>query len=601
MPRSPPAAASRPSRSPRIGSRQALRTRAVGREEAAMSRASLLRHVVAFLVALVAHTADAADSLATIAPVPRPGPYPVACSNVAQDFARLAPLETADMYWRGVPRDDGAARYVTELLSEPGALTYSYTVPDDGVLFGRFANAAVTDVAIVCYPTTAANTRADYALPDGRSIPRMQRGDDAPILAGPGPFPTILFSHGYAGSPIESTYFGAQLTLASFGYVTVAPFHGDLRWSLLGFEAILDDGITAETLWRDYVAMQALRPITASRLLDRLAAHPQWAGALDLAHVGGFGVSQGGETMMLLAGGALTTTVFQDSKPVTHDARLTSAVGYIPYFGLSFLPAFGRDQEGLDGVTLPFLAIGGTDDNLAQIERIEQGVRRLRGTRSLVAITGLQHDLEPSFPDDIFTWSIVFLDAQMRGDAAAMAELQRMTGVAGGGEDVRRVDYTAPLPATGDERIVIEYYHEGFGHYFVTADADEAAGLDTGAGGWARTGLAFKATDAASTAGLPNCRFFGIFGAISTHFYTINADECAGLMQAPPWQFEKYAFRAEFPNAEDCPHDRTRVMRLFNNFKGGALNHRYTTSASEAASLASDGWILEGAVFCAKP
>jgi len=536
-----------------------------------------------------------------IPPVLRPGIYPVACSNVAQDFSRVVPPETADMYWRGVPRDNGAPRYITELLSEPGALTYTYPVPGDTDLFGRYANTSVTDVALVCYPTTAANTRADYALPNGNAIPRMQRGTEAPILAGPGPWPVVLFSHGYAGSPIDGTYLGAQLTLASFGYVTVAPFHGDLRWSVIGFEAILEDGIEALTLWQNYVAMQALRPITASRMLDMLGANAQWAGTLDLAHVGGFGISQGGETMMLLAGAALTTTVFQDSKPVTHDTRLKSAVGYIPYFGLSFLPAFGRDQEGIDGVTLPFLAIAGTDDNLAQIERTEQGVRRLGGTRSLVAITGLQHDLEPSYPDDIFTWTIVFLAAQMHNNAQAMATLQRMTSVAGGGEDIRRIDYTAPLPASGDERIVIEYYHAGFNHYFVTADADEAAGLDTGAGGWARTGLTFKATDAASASGLPNCRFFGIFGAISTHFYTINADECAGLMTTPPWQFEKYAFRAEFPSAEDCPWDRTRVVRLFNNFLGGALNHRYTTSASEAASLAADGWIVEGAVFCAKP
>ena len=566
-----------------------------------MTRNTCRKFAIAAFAAVVSQAANAADSLAVIAPVPRPGPYPVACSNVAQDFSRVAPLETADMYWRGVPRDDGAPRYITELLSEPGALTYAYTVPGDGELYGRYANRAVTDVALVCYPTTAANTRPDFALPDGRVIPRMQRGTDGPILAGAAPLPVVLFSHGYAGSPIESTYLGAQITLASFGYVTVAPFHGDLRWSLIGFEAILDDGLTAEALWLDYVAMQAIRPITASRMLDMLAAHPQWSGALDLAHVGGFGISQGGETMMLLAGAALTTTVFQDSKPVTHDTRLTSAVGYIPYFGLSFLPAFGRDQEGIDGVTLPFLAIGGTDDGLAQIERIEQGVRRLGGTRSLVAITGLQHDLEPSYPDDIFTWSIVFLDAQMRGDAQAMAKLQRMTSVAGGGEDIRRIDYTAPLPPTGEERIVIEYHHAGFDHYFVTADPAEAAGLDTGAGGWARTGLTFKALDATSTFGLANCRFFGIFGAVSTHFYTINEAECEGLLDTPPWVFENFAFRAILPAAEDCLPDATRVVRLFNNFKGGALNHRYTTSASEAASLGADGWIVEGAVFCARP
>jgi hypothetical protein len=561
------------------------------------------RRVVAIAVslAIASSAASAADSLAVIPPIARPGPYPVACSNVAQDFSRVGANETADLYWRGVPRDDGSPRYVTDLLSEPGALTYGYTAPGDGDLFGRYANRAITDAALVCYPTTAANARADYPLPNGNVVPRMQRGADAPILATPGPLPVVLFSHGYAGSPIDGTYLGAQLTLASFGYVTVAPFHGDLRWSLLGFEAIFDEGITGLTLWEDYVAMQALRPITASRLFDNLAIHPHWAGAVDLARIGGFGISQGGETMMLLAGAALTTTVFQDSKPVIHDARLASAVGYIPYFGLSWLPAFGDDNEGIDGVTLPFLAIGGTDDDLAQLERIEQGVRRLGGTRTVVAITGLGHDLEPAFPDDIFTWTSVFLDSQMRGDAVATAKLQRMTSVAGGGEDVRRIDYTAPRAAVGDERIVVEYFHAGFGYYFVTADPVEAAGLDTGAGGWARTGLTFKAIDAAATSGLPDCRFFGIFGNVSTHFYTINADECAGLMATPPWVFEKYAFRADFPVAEDCPADRMRVVRVYNNFQGGAVNHRFTTSASEALSLTGDGWVIEGAVFCTPP
>jgi hypothetical protein len=173
--------------------------------------------------------------------------------------------------------------------------------------------------------------------------------------------------------------------------------------------------------------------------------------------------------------------------------------------------------------------------------------------------------------------------------------------VAGGAVDERRIDYTAPLPATGDVRSVVEFYHAGFDHYFVSADQDEIAGLDTGAGGWARTGLAFNAIDASATAGLANCRFFGIFGSVSTHFYTINADECATVTADPAWTFEKYAFRAEMPAAEDCPADRMRVVRVFNNFQGGALNHRYTTSASEAASLAGEGWIVEGAVFCTPP
>ena len=133
--------------------------------------------------------------------------------------------------------------------------------------------ATVRDVAIVCYPTTAANARADYPLPDGDVVvPRMQRGGDAPILPPGGRLPVLVYSHGFAGSPVDANYLGAMFALASQGYVTVAPFHGDLRYSLLGFEAILDDGITTEGLWRDFVAMQAIRPVGASALLDALAA-----------------------------------------------------------------------------------------------------------------------------------------------------------------------------------------------------------------------------------------------------------------------------------------------------------------------------------------
>jgi len=67
---------------------------------------------------------------------------------------------------------------------------------------------------------------------------------------------------------------------------------------------------------------------------------------------------------------------------VTVDRRLKAAVGYIPFFGEPFLPAFGRDQHGLDGVTLPYLAISGTADTTAPLVVTEQGIERLTGRGS---------------------------------------------------------------------------------------------------------------------------------------------------------------------------------------------------------------------------
>ena len=566
-----------------------------------MRRAALAASLVAAMGA--AQPALGADSLAVVAPIARPGPYPVACSNVAQDFGRLGPLETASEYWRGLPRSDGTPRYATDLLSEAAdALVYAYAVPVDDELFGRYGGTAVSDLAIVCYPTTTANARADYPLPNGNLVPRMQRAGDAPILPPGGPWPVVLHSHGYAGSPLDGTYLGAMLTLASFGYVTAAPFHGDPRWSLLGFEAIFEEGIAGEALWRDYVAMQAIRPVGASALLDALGAHPHWRDALDLARVGGFGISQGGSTLMLMGGAALTTSVFQASRPIGADPRLAAAAGYIPYFGLSFLPSFGRNQSGVDGVVLPYLAIAGGSDPLADFDRVVQGIDRLGSTRSLVVLEGVGHDLDPPYPDDVFTWAIVFLDAQLRGNREANAKLQRMTAVAGGGNDRRTSDYTSPLPPVGDERGVVEFHHAGFDHYFVTAEPGEIAGLDAGSPpGWRRTGYTFKALDGAAAASLPSCRYYGVFGALATHFYSILPNECADLAANPSWTFETNAFRADAPAANDCPADAMLVTRLYNQGASGAPNHRMLTSANEAARLVSNGWLSEGPVLCARP
>ena len=87
---------------------------------------------------------------------------------------------------------------------------------------------------------------------------------------------------------------------------------------------------------------------------------------------------------------------------------------------------------------------------------------------------------------------------------------------------------------------VVEYYNAGFGHYFTTADADEIAGLDAGAFDFAfvRTGREFNAFVSPVAGTVPVCRFFttpGTFGSKSSHFYTANAAECAGLKLNPAW------------------------------------------------------------------
>src|SRR5204862_6146054 len=111
---------------------------------------------------------------------------------------------------------------------------------------------------------------------------------------------------------------------------------------------------------------------------------------------------------------------------------------------------------------------------------------------------------------------------------------------------------------------VVEYFHAGFGHYFITADPEEVAGLDAGAygGAFVRTGRQFNAWNAPSAGTMPVCRFFTVaFAPKSSHFYTADAAECDGVKLNPSWQYEKIAFYIGVPAAGACAAGTVPVYR----------------------------------------
>ncbi len=164
------------------------------------------------------------------------------------------------------------------------------------------------------------------------------------------------------------------------------------------------------------------------------------------------------------------------------------------------------------------------------------------------------------------------------------------------GSGLYRVDLGSGVPA-GDRR-AIEFHHQAFDHYFVSADTDEVAGLDAGVfEGWSRTGEGFRVADANDPGNLPVCRFFGRFPPQSTHFYTPYPHECEGLTADPNWIFEKIAFGLALPTAppqRGCPPGTRALRRFYNDFMGGAPNHRYSTSPITYDVMTGQGWIYEG-------
>ena len=394
-----------------------------------------------------------------------------------------------------------------------------------------------------------------------------------------------------------------MVSFASWGYVTLAPFHGDLRYSVFGPDSLSSRFYIP--VWDEFVAMQATRPLSMSAGLDVLLARVDWRDRIDAARVGAFGVSQGGETVALLAGAKLTYDLWSfGTRRVTLDARVRAGVGYVPYFGLDNLPAFGNDQEGAQGLTMPFLALSGTDDAIAPQEMVRKAIDRMAGPRGHVLLAGQGHDLDPSSAADIVTWSLGFLDAWVSGNAAARSKLTQVVSVEGGLDD-RKELYVDPTGGgsggTGEVVDTIEFYNASLDHYFITAFPEEAAMLDAGVEvpGWKRTNYAFRSWKAGTGPGNDACRFFGTPGVgPNSHFYTNNASECEKVKANPDWTYEALAFRTVEPLAAGCAAEYQTVTRLYNNGMGGQANHRYLADAAEIDRTVARGWLVEGPVFC---
>ena len=155
--------------------------------------------------------------------------------------------------------------------------------------------------------------------------------------------------------------------------------------------------------------------------------------------------------------------------------------------------------------------------------------------------------------------------------------------------------FLAAAPAAGSVEVV-EFYHSGLDHYFVSWVADEIAKLDAGTviKGWNRTGHAFRAFTSPQTGTSPVCRFYLPPAYGDSHFYGRGTAECnATAAKFPGFTLEDPQFMHLYlPVAGNCPAKTTAVHRAFSN--RADTNHRYSTDPQIMALMVSEGWLAEG-------
>ena len=590
-----------------------------------MNSTFALRIALFALSVAAAHPALSRNHDRIVSPIV-PGRFAVACSNLEMDTSRVASGLVVEDYWEG-----RNGHYITELLARPeAALRVDALVPDDRSLYPQTAGSRVPHVVIVCHPTPRTNTDADYTLPGENSvIPRMLPAAQAPRLlahgeylstlgidispapAGPYKMPLIVYSHGLSGSPIGKGYIDIAVQLAAQGFMVAAVFHGDPRFSRVRLQDFSDFAYALLNFDR-VVEMMLMRPVALKAMTDMLLAHPGYGPAIDETRIGGFGASMGGQAMAHLLGARITSTLGKACADAVTDDRIKAAVGFVPYAGQTYLPAFCDDQRGAESVNRPYLAIAGTADDTSPISVVRQAINRFSGSRYLVEMQGGEHELRSEDVGDVFTWMVTFLNAYLGvpTDPGAMARFIRMKGVTGGYPDDVTIDQHVPLTMQAGEAPVREFYHPALDHYFIAAGQDEIDGILGGAAGagWELTGEAFKAYTSMPSdtfaAAAPACRFYGRpAGGPNSHFFTVDAPECDKVKRDGGWFYEGIGFYIR-PVLGDgtCPDGWLSVNRAYNHgFVRNDSNHRFSTSESTMREMARKGWAVEGTAMCARP
>ena len=97
---------------------------------------------------------------------------------------------------------------------------------------------------------------------------------------------------------------------------------------------------------KSFVAMQAVRPLSLSSALDAVLSDAGFRDYVNASFVVGFGASLGGESLLLMGGAALTTTIGLSSTRVMLDERLKAAVDVRSVFRQRYLPGFRARLEG---------------------------------------------------------------------------------------------------------------------------------------------------------------------------------------------------------------------------------------------------------------
>jgi fermentation-respiration switch protein FrsA (DUF1100 family) len=249
------------------------------------------------------------------------------------------------------------------------------------------ANGACPELPTRTLPVTVYYPAAAGTAPAGAQ-------PDAPPATTDGPYPLIVFAHGYGAT--AETYADLLQHWASAGYVVAAPtFPLSSGTSPCG--AVAGDVVNQP---------QDMSLVITSVLKASTGTSAPLSGLVDGKHIGAAGHSNGGITTYGLVG----NTKLRDDRIAAAAILAGTAQNY---------PTGKYDFAHLP----PVLFVHGTDDDLVPYAAAIKGFNAARGPKGLLSITGGDHGSSAS--SRVYAATTDFFDGYLRDDTAARSRLPR--------------------------------------------------------------------------------------------------------------------------------------------------------------------------------